>query len=120
MRKMFLALLVLFLATGVCFAANATVTYTEWGMEVTGGTSATLIYNGTISAKGIAFSAAAANDTAVLTASGASNVSCMQFNSTTVGNSAGNNMIFIGGGIPLKNLTVTMSNTSDILYVYIK
>ena len=42
-RKLFLVLLAIFLATGVCFAATATVTQTEYGYEVTGGTDATLI-----------------------------------------------------------------------------
>jgi hypothetical protein len=117
MKKWILALAFL-LFTIPAFAAVATVTATEYGYEITGGTSATVINAGTLYVRQIAFSANSIGDTAAVT-SGASNLSCMNFKAVTATDSA-NNKMFFTEKTPFANLSVTLSATTDILYVYLQ
>jgi len=101
--------------------AAATVTATEWGYEVTGGTDATVINAKKMWVNTIAFSGNATTSTATLTSSTtAGQISCMKFTATQAANNMGNSQLSLGKpGCPFTNLTVTLSATSDILYVYL-
>jgi hypothetical protein len=110
--------------------ATATVTKTEYGFEVSGGTDATVINSGKLWVKCVAFSAAAATGTAVLTSdstadsggSGSRAISCMKFKAAS-GNEldvAHENIFFGDKGVPFNNLSVTLSATGDIIYIYLK
>ncbi len=105
--------------------AAATITKTEYGFSVTGGTDATTVYTGKMWVKGIGFAGNADNATAALTSvptnDPAATTSCMKFK--TNGNdldTPANYLYFGDNGIPLNNLGVTLSATTDVLYVYLK
>ena len=115
MKKVLLIALLLLSLVTAGYCANATVTNTEWGSEITGGVSATVIYNGTMWVKAIGVVPSVVNDTAVFT-SGASNVSCLKVIAPVVNDTK--SVYFGDKGIPFTNLTVTLNTTSDIVYVY--
>lgn len=104
--------------------ATATVTKTEYGFSVTGGTDATTINTGKLWVKGVAFAGNADNATAActaLSASSATPVSCFKFKTNGNDLDAPANYLFFGDkGIPVTGLAVTLSNTADVLYVYLK
>ena len=113
-KKLVLAGILVLALSAFAWAANATVTNSEWGAEITGGTSATLIYNGTMYVKGIGLVPVAANDTAVFTSG--SSVSCLKIVAPIVNDTK---VVSFGyPGIALTNLTVTLLNASDIVYIY--
>lgn len=99
--------------------AAATITKTEWGFEITGGTSATLVQAGKIWISAVALSANAAGDTVVATSGSLNNqISCFQMKAV---NPADVNSSYIAlYGTPFDNVTVTLSATSVILYIYLK
>ena len=103
--------------SSLAFAGQATVTTTEWGYLVKGGTSETLISVNDIRIKMIAFSAAVANDTAVFK-SGAVSHTAFQMKSTGVSNPTGNYLYFGPDGAIFQWLSVTMSNAVDEVYLY--
>ena len=107
--------------------AAATITQTDWGYSVTGGTDATLITKEKLYVKRIAFSGNADNATALLTTYARKNsegaISAGKFKSSDTGelNSAmGNEMFFGDKGVPMPGLTITLSNTSDHIYIFTK
>jgi hypothetical protein len=116
MKKLFLtAILCLSLIT-LAHASNATITNTEYGSEITGGTSQTVVYNQTMYVKGIGYVPSAANNTVTFT-SGA-NVSCLKIVAPTVNDTK--TIYFGDSGITLSNLSVTLNTTTDIVYIYNK
>ena len=117
MRKVFLFVIGIMFLANLAWGAAATVTKTEWGYLVKGGTSETLISVDDIRIKMIAFSAAVANDTAVFK-SGAVSSTAFQMKSTGVSNPTGNYLYFGPDGAIFKWLSVTMSNSVDEVYLY--
>lgn len=106
--------------------AAATVTKTEWGFEVSGGTDATLISDDKLWVKELAFAGAAATATAVLTTKMSDGlntpISCAKFKAASGSElDVSKERIFFGDrGVPMTGLTVTLGATGDILYVYLK
>lgn len=102
--------------------ATATVTATEYGFMVTGGVDATTINSGKLLITGIGFSGDDDDDTAALTTvRGTSVVSCMKFKTNGNDDDAGMSYISFGNvGIPMTGLAVTLNDTGNVLYVYIK
>jgi hypothetical protein len=107
--------------------AAATVTKSTYGYSITGGTDATVIDAGKLWVKGIAFAGNATNATAVLTtlpSEHSTAVSCCKFKCYDAGggslNAPGNYIFFGDSGIPMNSLAVTLSATTDVLYVYLK
>ena len=101
----------------------AGVTPTEYGYMVTNGNSATTIAAGKIRIKAMSFSGNADNATAALTSIVADvATSCFKFksNDTNELNSASGNFVYFGeNGVPFTGLAVTLSSTSDHLYIYL-
>ena len=103
-------------------------TRTEWGIVAGGtGTDATSVDSGTLRVKAMAFAGNADNATCTCTTSiktgttaAAKLISCIKFK--TNGNdldAAGNKIYFGEKGVPMTNLTVTMSHADDRLYIYL-
>ena len=107
--------------------ADATVTKTEYGFSVTGGTTATKIASGKLWVKAMGFAGNAANATATLTSlpndTTGTAISCGKFRVASGDSSdldVGANRIYFGDkGVPFNNLSVTLGNTDSILYVYL-
>ena len=102
--------------------AAATVSDTEYGYYVTGGTDATTIYTGKKYIRTIFFTPASTADTATLTSNkGGKNtaVNCMEFKSA---GTAGVPQFawHLDDGVPYDNLAVTLSNASGHLYVIVR
>ena len=117
MKRLFLALLICLLFASQAFAATATVTNTNYGYEVTGGTDATLVISGYAFIQGIVlYPGGAATDTASFTSqsvSGSSDVSCLNLNQYCP---------FVSWafpGVQFTNLKVTLTSSSDIVYIYV-
>ena len=104
--------------------AAATVTTTEYGYSITGGTDATTINSGKIYVKAMGFAGNADNATAALTSLvGITATTCFKFksNDTNELNSASGNFVFFGdNGVPFTGLAVTLSKAGDVLYIYLK
>ena len=103
----------------------ATVTKTEYGFSVTGGTAATTINADKLWVKRLAFAGSAIDKLATLTSDpypGAA-ISCGKFkvaDGTSGDLDVATNSIYFGDrGVPFNNLTVTMDSTTSILYVYL-
>lgn len=108
--------------------AAATVTKTEYGFMVTGDTGVVEIFSGKMWVKLVAFAGNATNATATLisfpsSGTAAAGVSCMKFKCYDAGggslNASGNFLFFGDKGIPLNSPQVTLSNGSDVVYVYL-
>lgn len=103
--------------------AAATVTNTEYGYSVTGGTDATTIASGKIWVKAILFMGNADNATAALTTKPTGNSTTVAFvKFKTNANDLDPQFIayFGDNGIPVNDLAVTLSNASDLLLVILK
>lgn len=106
-------------------ATSATVTKTEYGYSITGGDIATVINSGKIWVKAMGFAGNATTATCVLTSdvAGAA-TTCFKFKCYDAGggslNAAGNFIYFGEIGVPFTNLTLTPSNTADILYIFVR
>lgn len=100
--------------------AAPTISTTEYGYSITGGTDATSINSGKLWVKCIALAGNADDATAVFT-SGFPLVSCLKLKCRTGDLDAASDSIFFGDqGVPFNNLTVTLGNTGDIVYIYLK
>lgn len=108
--------------------AAADFTRTEWGIVVGGtGTDATSVDSGRLRVKAMAFAGNADDATCSCTTSidtgttaAAKLISCIKFK--TAGNDldvGGTNMYFGEKGVPMTNLTVTLSHANDRLYIYL-
>lgn len=106
----------------------ATVTKTEYGFIVTGDTGIVEVFSGKLWVKCVAFAGNATTATAVVvsfpsTGTAAAGVSCMKFKCFDAGggslNASGNYLFFGDKGIPLNSPQVTLSNASDVLYIYL-
>lgn len=99
------------------------MTHTEWGY-VLGGTNGTakVVDAGKIWVKAIAFAGNADNATATLTNDVAGTAtSCYKFKTNGNDLDAAGNHVFLGDkGVPLTNLTVTMSHANDRLYIFLR
>jgi hypothetical protein len=117
MKKILLALLICLFLVNQVFAGSATVTKTDWGYHVTGGTSQTLVISGYAWIKGMVFyPGGAATDTATFTSqstSGAADVVCIVLNEYAAV------MAWPGNGIQWTNLKVTLTSTSDAVDIYV-
>jgi len=100
---------------------GATVTNTEYGYEVTGGTTATTINSGTLRVRAFGFVGNDATDTIALTTlvNGAA-VSCYKFKAVTDDDASMSYVYFGKEGIPMTGLAVTLNDTSNFLYVFIR
>lgn len=108
--------------------AAATVTTTEYGYSVTGGTDATTINTGKLWVKALAFSGDDDDDTATLTTSidtgttaAAKLISCYKFKSNANDDDSSMSYAYFGKkGVPMTNLAVTLNDTGSYLYVFIR
>jgi len=99
----------------------ATVTNTEYGYMVTGSATATTINAGTLRVKALAFAGDDATDTAALTTLNAgAAVSCYKFKALTDDDSSYQYAYFGENGVPMTGLAVTLSDTGNYLYVFVK
>jgi len=115
-RFLITAILSLSLFT-LAHAAPATVTETEWGYTITGGTDATAVSTETIYIKSIGFTPAANTDD-VLIYNNTSGVSFYQFKFSVTAYQPF--MYFGEGGVKLTKPMVKLTSASDILYIYTK
>ena len=103
--------------------AAATVTETEYGFMVTGGTTATTINSGTLRVRALAFAGNADNATCVLTSlvgAAATATSCFKFKTNANDLDCGESNVYFGEkGVCFTGLALTLSNAADILYVYL-
>lgn len=102
--------------------AAATVTTTEYGYSVTGGTDATKITSGRLWVTGLAFVGDDDDDTITLTTSVAGNnttVSVYKYKAN--GNDDDARYVSFGEkGVPMTDLTVTLDDTGSFLYVFVR
>ena len=103
-------------------------TRTEWGIVAGGtGVDATSVNSGRLRVKAMAFAGNADNATCACTTSidtgttaASKLISCIKFKTNANDLDAGANKIFFGDrGVPMSNLTVTMSHADDRLYIYL-
>lgn len=101
--------------------ADATITNTEYGYEVTGGTTTTTINSGTLWVKALGFVGNDATDTITLTTlvAGAAK-SCYKFKAVTDDDASMSYVYFGEKGVPMTGLAVTLNDTSNFLYVFIR
>jgi hypothetical protein len=108
--------------------AAADYSRTEWGIVVGGtGTDATAVATETLRVKAMAFAGNADNATCTCTTSintgttaAAKLISCIKFKTNANDLDAGANKMFFGDkGVPMTNLTVTLSHADDRLYIYV-
>jgi len=100
--------------------AAATATKTEYGYSVTGGVDATTIHAGRARVKALAFMGNANDATCALTTipgDGSTAVAFMKFKTQANDLDPAPYVFFGDNGIPVKDLAVTLSNTSDLLLV---
>ena len=111
--------------------AAADFTRTEWGIVVGGtGTDATSVDSGRLRVKAMAFAGNATTATATCTTSidtgttaALKLIDVIKFKCFDAGggslNASGNYVFFGEQGIPMTNLTVTLSHANDRLYIYL-
>lgn len=112
MKKILTALFLGLLISTASFAAVATVTTTEYGYSITGGTSATPVASGdSVIVKAFVFSPSVSTDTCTIT-TGSGNTTLAVMTGAT------NSRFYIGdAGIPVSNINVTLSATGDVLAI---
>lgn len=102
--------------------AAATVTQTEWGYYVTGGTDATTVYTGRRYIRSVVFSAGTTNDTATLTTT--KNISGAVTNFLVMASPGVANQVecpwHLDDGVPADSMAVTLSNTGGKLFIYVR
>ena len=101
--------------------AAADVKNTEYGYEVTGGVSATTINAGTLRVKAFGFVGNDATDTIALTTivNGAA-VSCYKYKAVTDDDASMSYVYFGEKGVSMTGLAVTLNDTSNFLYVFVR
>ena len=120
-KKLSLALLLCLLLAGQAWAAYATITKTEYGYEITGGTDKTAIETSVpnIWIKSIVFQPATAGDVATFYSakvSGGSDIQCLTMTSVDL---SPLNKSWSGDGCMFSNMKVTLTSASDIVYIYL-
>lgn len=108
--------------------AAADKSRTEWGIVIGGtGTDATSVDSGRIMVKAMAFAGNADNATCTCTTSidvgttaAAKLIPCIKFKTNATDLDVGvSNMYFGEKGVPMTNLTVTLSHADDRLFIYL-
>ena len=103
-------------------------TRTEWGIVAGGtGVDATAVDSGRLRVKAMAFAGNADNATCTCTTSidtgttaAAKLISCIKFKTNGSDLDAPHGYVFFGDrGVPMTNLTVTMSHADDRLFIYL-
>ena len=103
-------------------------TRTEWGIVMGGtGTDATVVDSGRLRVKAMAFAGNADNATCTCTTSitdattaAARLISCAKFKTNATDLDMAGNFVYFGEvGVPMSNLTVTLSHADDRLYIYL-
>lgn len=118
MKRFLLAMLLVLGITGLAFAGVATVTATEYGYSITGGTAATSINSGKkVRVRVIAFTAANGDDVATFT-SGATDVVALNIKPVASMYNATTYVYFGSEGTVFDNLEVTMTTASDVVNIY--
>ena len=110
MKKFFAVLALLLLLCTPLFAAAATITTTEYGYSITGGTDATTVNSGDSIVKTIVFFPNTATDKAVIT-TGSASTSFATLNNTSEVVTFGDN------GVRMSNIKVTLTAATDILVI---
>lgn len=104
--------------------AAADIVKGSWGYSVGGtGTDATTVTTDTIIVKAMAFAGNADNATCTITAkdNGGLDKSCIKFKTNGFDLDASGQYVYFGeDGIRLESPIVTLSNASDMLYIYLK
>ena len=115
-KKLVLSAILILALSASAWAAAMTITDTEWGTYLTGNTTATVVYNGTIYVKAIGVVPSAANNTVIFTSG--NSTSCLQIIAPVVNDTK--IVSFGDNGVAFKNLTVTLNTTTDVVYIYTK
>ena len=110
MKKVIAVIAIMLLIPSLCFATAATVTAKEFGYQVTGNTGATNIFTGKKGVAAVVFYPATSTDTATFT-SGSSNTAAFTMTGSP-------NVITFPYAVPMWNLGVTMTSSSDIVTVF--
>lgn len=101
--------------------ADATIKNTEYGYEVTGGTGATTINTGTLRVKAFGFVGNDATDTITLTTIvNGTATSCYKFKAATDDDASMSYVYFGEKGVSMTGLAVTLNDTSNFLYVFVR
>lgn len=121
MKKLFAAVVIaaLICVAGQAYAAQATVTETEYGYSITGGTDETMVADGLIRIKMITYTALTANNVCVLR-SGATSGTRWYMKATGVSNAAGCSIYFGEYGALFSCLSVKLAESQDIIQIYNK
>ena len=105
------------LIAGLSYGAQATVTTTEYGYSVTGGTDETLVKAGRIRIRMISYTALTANNTARFR-SGAVSGAAWYMKAATVSDAPKCFMYFGENGVVFDELSVTLSQAQDVVMIY--
>lgn len=120
MRKLFvlvMALALIGVVVGDVWAAQATVTITEYGYCITGGTDETRVAAGRIRVRGIGYAALTANNIAQLR-SGAVSGTAWYMKATAASNAPGGYMYFGENGVVFDELSVKLTEAQDVVYIF--
>lgn len=103
--------------------AAATVTSTEWGYYVTGGTDATSVWtDGRKSVRAVVFCAATTNDTMTLTTT--KNVTGTATNFLVMASPGAANQVecpwHLDNGVPADNMAITLSNAGGKAFIILR
>jgi len=122
MKKLFAVLIgvaLIVAAVSPVFAAQATVTATEYGYSITGGTDETMVAVDLIRVKMITYTALTANNVCALR-SGAVSGTTWYMKATGVSNAAGCSIYFGEYGALFSCLSVKLAEAQDIVMIYNK
>ena len=122
MKKIFVVLIGLALIVGIsapAWAAKATVTETEYGYSITGGTDETLVYEGLIRIKTISYIGVTAANTVALR-SGAVSGTTWYMKAVATSDVAGSYIYFGEYGALFNYLSVKLADAKDVVMIFNK
>jgi len=120
MRKLFAVVLAVALigaVVGDVWAAAATVSTTEYGYTVTGGTDETLVKAGRIRVKMITYTGLTANNT-VRIRSGATSGASWYMKAVATSDAPGAVIYFGDNGVFFDELSITLTDAKDVVVIY--
>lgn len=122
MKKLFAVVMAIALAaclTSYAYAAQATVTETEYGYSITGGTDETMVALGLIRVKMITYTALTANNVLTLR-SGATSGTRWYMKAAAVSNAPGTSIYFGEYGALFSCLSVKLAEAQDVVMIFNK